>query len=452
MTFSGILILGWWYYKRDGGMTRVGRQRSGGTGPDRSARAQPAPKPRRKKDITKDQETSEAGSSDVPETKVPNVNVGEDDEKKLEPRKRGNKYQKVNLAETSAVSLKPTASHSLDQDEKDERDVKEFARQMAKAKAGTSLTRPAKDNQRVRTQKPSKLHGNFDGFASDNVVSEASSNTGADADDDMSSAPSPELGATSTTIDSTGVSDMLEAPSAGPSSLRITPSLAPQRSQPPKKIKAEPTETKKQRQARLRREREKEAAKEIEAQRRVLEEKQRRTAREAEGRPAKNGNGWTYASGLPANAWGSGALNTPTETKHSVNGPMLDTREEAGQFVASKDRAVSVTSSDDTKSNIDESAVMTNGAKTENIANGTAAGSININGIGAEQQTHGKARNAWESGLPSEEEQMRMFNEQMKDSEWTTIPVGKRNKRRPVAEDKKAETSSNKSLDFDVTI
>jgi hypothetical protein len=416
--FAGVIVLGWWYYRADGSLKRVGRQKpNGAIEPERLVKAQVAPKNKRKKEKAQNQDTSDA-ASDTQDSKVAPVK-GNSTKTELHNRKNGKNVQSNKHAETSAVDAIPTTSRAIEKDE--DLDAKEFARQMAKAKAGTTFNASKKDDQRVRTQKQSKMNGAFGSLLdtnTENIASTTSSNTGADADDDMSPVVSPELHASTSFTDTTGVGDMLEASEPGPASLRITQSTAPQKTRPKTTKKVEEAETKKQRQARMRREREKEANREVEAQRKVLEEKQRRTAREAEGRPAKNGNGWTYNSGLPANSWTQG--KTP-EVK-TVDGPLLDTQEETQPDTQS--------TSNEVKESISTTG-QTNGHPSTAKTNGTA-------------QT-------WENGLPSEEEQLRIIKEQSEDSEWTTIPSNKRAKRKQIVDEKPKEAPK-QTADFDVMI
>lgn len=191
---------------------------------------------------------------------------------------------------------------------RDEVDDRAFAQQMANNKQNKFVTKTTseqkhkqksvKQSKAREIDEANKITENED-FGKESAPS---SNAGADADDDQSPITSPSVGA----VDATGVSDMLEQPSSGPTVLRLTST-----EEKPKKAKKtktpEPTETKKQRQNRQKREQEKADREEAEKQRKIAEEAQRRTARLAEGRPAKDGTG--FAAAQKANAWAGNASN-----------------------------------------------------------------------------------------------------------------------------------------------
>jgi len=216
-------------------------------------------------------------------------------------------------------------SNTAEVDTQEEIDNRAFARQLSSVKAGTTLKSTATVGGRQKSVKQSRAQEKPVVESSDNTA--PSSNAGGDADDDQSPINSPELGATDNhTPVRGGVSDMLEAPAAGPSVLRVT---SPTNSAPAKKPKTTapvvPAETKKQRQNRKKNEEQSAAKLESEKARKGLEEKQRRTAREAEGRAAKDGSSF-LAGKAPANsAWTPASTNgTP---KAEIN--LLDTYEPA---------------------------------------------------------------------------------------------------------------------------
>ncbi|KAB5551364.1 hypothetical protein GE09DRAFT_1125925 [Coniochaeta sp. 2T2.1] len=218
----------------------------------------------------------------------------------------------------STTTNKKQADYSSDDDGVDNR---EFAKQLASIKQGTSFAAPKKEEKKSKsvkqsraleadnTPKPAKVPA-----PSSTKVSAPSSTTGADADDDQSSNASPEF----TPVDSRDVSDMLEQPSSsGPSVLRLTDT--DKAAKPNKKTKApEVKETKKQRQNRAKVEAAKLAREAEEAERKVKAEEQRRTARIAEGRPAKDGSTFTNAAAPKSNVWtasngANGANGTSSE-------------------------------------------------------------------------------------------------------------------------------------------
>jgi len=168
-----------------------------------------------------------------------------------------------------------------------------FAKMMADTRKGTVYTGQTTE-KRIRTVKQSK---------SKSEESNASSTTGADADDDLSPAHSP-------TFASNNVADMLEPAQPGPSVLSIKPPANPAPAKKTHQPKPElAAETKKQRQNRLKNEEKRLLREESEKARRTLEEQQRRSAREARGEPAKNGipvappatNAWTAPAAPKAN-------------------------------------------------------------------------------------------------------------------------------------------------------
>jgi hypothetical protein len=193
--------------------------------------------------------------------------------------------------------------------------IAQFAQQMTQARQGSKLA-PAKGKEnRVKTVKQGKAR-DTPIFSSES--SQAGGETGAEADDDFSPAASPAL-------NSGDVSDMLEPTASGPTSIRLTAPLNPQKQRAPKQAKEEIVESKKARQNRKKVEERRIQREAEEKDRKALEERQRRTAREARNEPAKNGipvarapanNSWESKNAAPTNG---GAVNG---TSH---GPLLDT-------------------------------------------------------------------------------------------------------------------------------
>lgn len=175
----------------------------------------------------------------------------------------------------------------------------EFAKQMAQNKQ-SKFAPKANNEKKQKSVKQSKAKDLGQETPADNGKASApsapSSTAGIDGDDDQSSAASPVVPAS----DPTGVSDMLEQRSSGPSVLRLTDTTEKQ--QKPRQAKSpEPAETKKQRQNRQKAERAKAQREEDEKTRKALLEAQRRTAREAEGRAAKDGS--TFTAAPKSSAW-----------------------------------------------------------------------------------------------------------------------------------------------------
>jgi hypothetical protein len=202
---------------------------------------------------------------------------------------------------------------------------------------------------------------------------EKPSDTGAEADDDQSPAESPETHP----VDASGVADMLEPATAGPSVLRIT-DMDKMKQQKPKTVKApEQTETKKQRQNRKKAEAAKEAREEAEKERKVLQEKQRRTARIAEGRSAKDGSQFKPAAN-GTNSWAKGAPNGTNGGSVGRDGSILH------QPLDTFDKP--------------------------------AAPAASVKG-----PAPAKTETSWTSSLPSEEEQLEMLKDEA--DEWNTVPA-----------------------------
>ncbi|KAI4174714.1 MAG: hypothetical protein LQ343_002085 [Gyalolechia ehrenbergii] len=344
---------------------------------------------RRKSQPKKSDNPVEANATEALSTSVPQSGNG-----RLKKRK-GGKKESGQLAQSSAVDIAESQATGTN-NQKDEVDNREFAKQMSGLKTGSSFANI--EGSRKQTKKASKQAklplNSFDALSPDTSgtsiskdLSNASSTTGADADDDLSPATSPPLGATPTAT-SGGVEDMLEPPTKGPSVFRLTGVEEPKRQAKPQKA-AEELETKKQRQNRKKNEEKKLAREEAERERRVLLEKQRRTAREAEGRPARNG----VASAPATNAWGNsqpGRTASQQEPLAAPNGALLDTFED----------------------------------HRANAANGHSNKSQGVSAAGMQ---------AWQNEVPSEEEQMRILSEMEGSGGWNTVAKGGKSKKKPAA-------------------
>lgn len=323
-------------------------------------------------------------------------------------KRKGVKRQQSPTAQSSAVDVNHLVDHGVDDGGVDDEDInnKEFAKHMFGLKVGTSLNKSSIATETKKSKKPGKRSEGLPVIADDMVnnetgsrnlkgLSTASSTTGADADDDLSPAVSPEMGATRAPTRAGDVSDMLEVPKEGPSILRLTESSQPQtvRSSNPKKA-TQVQETKKQRQNKQKNEEKKMAREEAEKERRVLLEKQLRTAREAEGRPARNG----LASAQPpvASVWHNSGDQT-TSTLSAAAGSMnslLDTFDQPAKAVNS---------------------APAHEANRASIESG-----------------------AWAHQLPSEEEQMRILGELEGNAGWNTVQKGGRAKKKVAVADGRA--------------
>ncbi|KAL2260760.1 hypothetical protein VTK26DRAFT_5135 [Humicola hyalothermophila] len=308
-------------------------------------------------------------------------------------RQRAEAHSKdTDTAQLKARAQKPSPPRQpVDYSTDDGVDNREFARQLASVKQGTTLNGPKKsDEKRQRSVKQSRAQIiDSRPEANENKVSAPSSTAGVDADDDESSTASPEVRA----ISSRDVSDMLEPSASGPSVLRLTDT---DKAKPKKEKKAkapEKTETKKQRQNRQKAEAAKALREEAEKQRKVDMEAQRRLARISEGRAAKDGSAFMAAQ-AKSNAWnGSPSSNTTN-----------------GDFVP-----VQPLDTFDTGSYTDVS-----------VSKSAAAPAAKPN-----------VANSWMSSLPSEEEQMEMLREE---EQWDTVKSKKNKKKKEAGAESPVES------------
>ncbi|KAB5579935.1 hypothetical protein GE09DRAFT_419825 [Coniochaeta sp. 2T2.1] len=287
----------------------------------------------------------------------------------------------------STTTNKKQADYSSDDDGVDNR---EFAKQLASIKQGTSFAAPKKEEKKSKSVKQSRA------LEADNTpkpakVSAPSSTTGADADDDQSSNASPEF----TPVDSRDVSDMLEQPSSsGPSVLRLTDTDKAAKPNNKKAKAPEVKETKKQRQNRAKVEAAKLAREAEEAARKVKAEEQRRTARIAEGRPAKDGSTFTNNAAPKSSAW---------TASNGVNG----TNGTSSEFVPVQPLDTFTTS--DTAS------------KTDTIKASSPS-------------------NNWVATLPSEEEQLSLLKDE---DNWNTVTKKKAKQSKPKKDALTSDDNSN---------
>ena len=400
----GIVGVGAAYYYSQSGKSKRGRGRALPlVSPEQNQRRgsdhRNGSKDKRKKK-SKVSDTSDQQGSDVADVSSASAQKSTNGTVK---KRKGSKQQPSKLAQSSAVEVSTEKSVGTENDdvENEGMDNEEFARQLSGVKTGTSLKKVATQNETKKAKKqgkrneaPQAMNGSTsknNGITSSQDMSTASSTTGADADDDLSPAMSPDLRATqATTPSSNDVSDMLEPASKGPSILRITDPVNPQSVNQPKAQKATPEpETKKQRQNRRKNEEKKAAREQAEKERRALLEKQLRTAREAEGRPAKNGLG-------PAQLSSTDAWNKPANAATKSTGP------------ATEQSSVSLLDTFEDTPTISLNPPSTNG--------GPNSSSVD--------------EKVWNNDLPSEEEQMRMITEMDSDNAWSTVAKGGKSKKK----------------------
>ena len=281
-------------------------------------------------------------------------------------------------------------------------DNREFARSMAGVKQGTSFTGSKKNEEKKqRSVKQSKAQevDKVINKVTDEKLSAPSSTTGADADDDQSPAASPEVHA----ADSADISDMLEKSAPGPSVLRIT---GTEEARPYERKAKEPEQapTRKQKQNKKRAEEAKVVREEAEKERLVKMEAQRRTARIAEGRAAKDGSQFLASQAPATSAWTSNGATS--ETKNGLGD---------GAFIP-----VQPIQPLDTF----EPAKSTNGTKATSAPASKAP-----------------VAKDWKADIPSEEDQMKMVQE---DQAWSTVSSKKPSKgKKREASDSTEESDGN---------
>lgn len=320
------------------------------------------------------------GSS--PKAKAAMKSVGEKTEMAVSQKKQKRKAKPA--SEPSKKSeLKTVVSPPTTEDEKPDEDIdrKEMARRLAGMKTGAPQPPAPAKSQKKNKKKAAAPQESGESHAS----TRTSSTTGAEADDDLSPAASPEVAA----VSSAGyVSDMLETPTPGASVLRVTGNVE---NEPPKP-KAQSfkqVETKKQRQQRAKNEARKQQVQEAEEQRRKLLEKQLHTAREAERHEAARSTPPT------SNAWQA------KDVTNVVNGGSQPTPPAAAPV--------------DLLDTFDST-------------------------VPAEP-----AQKKWAQGLPSEEEQMRMLGASNVEDEWTTVSSKKPKKKGGKADESVSEASASES-------
>lgn len=216
----------------------------------------------------------------------------------------------------------PTIREELyDSDAGDDDDAK-FAQDFVKVQSGQVAPSKSQTSTKQKSSKLSKLEKDVPSGASG--TSAQSSDLG--AEDDLSHS---EL-ASESYLGNNGISDMLEAPSAGPSSLKIN---APTKSTPEKKKVTTPSEsalTKTQKKNRKKNEEKAAENQAAEAERKAMLEAHRRQVRIAEGRPAKDGTAFLAANPpkqTNGTGWSTVANGKADTARPAVKEELLDTFE-----------------------------------------------------------------------------------------------------------------------------
>ena len=303
--------------------------------------------------------------------------------------------------EITRSTTEPDSSAVEGYDNDEEIDRKEFAKRFAAVKTGglAPSSAAAESGSKAHQRRNKKKNNKVNGIPVSHTSTRASSTTGAEADDDLSSTESPKTD--TATRGSEDVSDMLDAPAPKASVLRVTGAAGSEpKKQPPKKESFKPAETKKQRQQRLKNEERKQQVKEAEQERRKLLEKQLHMARELERREAKP----VTVTPPTTNAWAS-----PTQT--------LDATTTGSNGITSSIQAPKVTLLD----TFDD---------TNPASNLT-------------QESPATPRE-WGQSIPTEEEQMQILGVSS-ESEWTTVSNRKLRKKGGKSDDSVSESGGSET-------
>ncbi|KEF56450.1 uncharacterized protein A1O9_08031 [Exophiala aquamarina CBS 119918] len=236
-------------------------------------------------------------------------------------------------AESDAAPVVQSKQPVVSGQEESEMSNKLFAQQLAKTQAGTKLepAKPKGTSKKERRATKTALQAQSGGQETSGLSTETSSTTGGrDADDDFSPVGSPSTGPVSTapTSRADDVSDMLEAPAAKPTTLRLTDVKDKVKSLPKSVSKAfEPVMTKKQRQRQAKQAEERALKAESDRVHDAKKQQQLRTARTAAGTSNQ-----VKADSFTAkqNAWNAGAptpAKPQSNTAEVANAPLLDTFE-----------------------------------------------------------------------------------------------------------------------------
>lgn len=277
-------------------------------------------------------------------------------------KQRVEQFAKSKPASYAAAAAQPSETKPAPEPSKSKDEIPDhlFAQRMAKAKQdkfANKTTSDQKNKQKSVKQSKAKKSNGASKQAEPSKATDANDDpkesvpsSGAEAEADTNDEQSPITTPSVSAADATGVSDMLEQPSAGPSVLRLT--NTEEKAKAPKKTKTpEPTETKKQRQNRLKKEQEKALREEQEKERKVLENNQRRTAREAEGRAAKDGSAFMAAQ--KANAWAEKNANGVSQKEAPAVHQPLDTFDNDSESIAKAAPApASTTNGKENKENV----------------------------------------------------------------------------------------------------
>lgn len=356
------------------------------------------------------------------------------------------KRRKLGAAEpksNAAAQMTPTTQVDVDVARKEEVEMsnKDFAQQLARAQTGTKLE-PAKPNgtsKKERRAAKKTLQGQHSG---QDVSTDTSSFTGGlDADEDSSPIGSPSTGPVSTapTSRADDVSDMLEAPAAKPTTLRLTDIKDKVKSLPKMASKAfQPVMTKKQRQRQAKQAEEKALKAESDRVHDAKKQQHLRTARTAAG-TSNQVKADSFAT--KQNAWQAGAPATsksPGTSSEVTNAPLLDTFEkEATPSTANSavqaESLSKITNSVPATANVNQVRQEKGEAKTNALA-----------ASGREKPTRPRveSQSSWADEV-NEEEQNKWASELADEGKWESVTMKKGKKKGKKDSETSSEASSN---------
>ncbi|KAK6379548.1 hypothetical protein LTS17_006466 [Exophiala oligosperma] len=342
---------------------------------------------------------------------------------------KANKRRKV-----TTTPFEAQTAHSglveLPKEEDDGMTNREFAQQLSKAQAGTKLE-PAKaqgpsKKERRATRKASETKQN-DAHA---LATDVAVENGHKTDDDAVPEPEPSSSPASTGAPkaSGDVSDMLEAPAAKPTSLRLTnvkDAVAKNVTKPIAKA-FEPVLSKKQRQRQAKKAEEKARMEESNRIQETKKQNQLRTARMAEGTSNQSkANSFTAQQ----NAWQQGKLSSSAEasSKPSQGGaaPLLDTFEESNEPASHVNGAVTSEPLSDITKSVPAAATV-NAVRQEEGQGKTAA--LGASGREKAERPRLGTQSSWADEV-NEEEQDKWATELAKEEQWEAVTSKKGKKK-----------------------
>lgn len=332
---------------------------------------------------------------------------------------RAKKKRKITAPVDQTVTITTTKAESkqLPRDVNNDIDDKAFAQMLAKAQAGTQLQSTSQKKLGASGLTTTALQPK----KSEEILStaELSSTTGQDADDDLSSVELPQPRTTS----SRDISDMLEAPAAAPTTLRLT-----NVSGEPKKTKQAPkqfeqVQSKKKRNEQARREEQKRLREESDKIHEQKKQEQLRRARMAAGTSNQTkANAFTGST----NAWQNKTQAGDGSQLDMKAVPLLDTFDPSGAPSGAPNSVQAGALS--TK-------VPTNNATSLKTQVGGGAASA----LAASDREQGTSDD-W-AGRMSEEEQMRKLRDQERDDAWESVTSKKSKKKNKMENDTSSEAS-----------